>query len=521
MEKNMDPTLIISALTAGAGLAATELGKEAVKDSYNGLKQLILNRFKKENNDAGKIAVGTFEAKPENPEEWEETLKKALLATHANRDDAIIEAAQELMRQAKSSQLAMGESVQVGGDVTNLTVVFNPSGSGIPRPDPIKANQNEHSFKPSLLPSNQDNSDTPDKRFEQDIQPPKPQQHTPHPNLRNLPRPGGPLDVNSQVYIKRQADDEVIEELSMPRGLVTVRGPRQSGKTSLMLRIHVNSKTLLKDDTVRSVFIDLQALSKKSFESLENIWQAIVQQICSQLGLLEKQMLFWNDNNSYDHSMNTFLDHYIFDNDVSPLLLCFDDVDRAFKTSIKTEFFSSIRAFYGRSVFDPSWRGVRWLLNTSSEPAFFIEDINQSPFNVGEHIWLRSFTGNEVCQLANCYGFDLSSGLLTRTMKYLGGHPFLTHLFFYRMTQDMQRWKQFCNGATCDKIFLQHLKLYLKRFQKDPRLAEAFKNIIKGKSCRDEKIVRHLEAEGLAKRDDEQNVICACELYAEYFGRTL
>ena len=39
----MDPlSLIISAMGAGADMAATELGKGALKDSYKGLKQLIL-----------------------------------------------------------------------------------------------------------------------------------------------------------------------------------------------------------------------------------------------------------------------------------------------------------------------------------------------------------------------------------------------------------------------------------------------------------------------------------------------
>ncbi len=343
----------------------------------------------------------------------------------------------------------------------------------------------------------------------------------PHANPRKLIHPGGPLDVDSQVYIKRDTDEDVIDELSMPRGLVTVQAPSQSGKTSLMLRIHVNAKKVLHDNTIRSVFVDFQALPQRCFESLECIWRAIVQEISIQLSLVEKQTPFWNDNDAYDRNMNGFLDHYVFEKDVSSLLLCLDEVDRVFTTSVKTEFFASIRAFYGRGAFDDAWKRMRWLLNTSSEPAFFIEDINQSPFNVGEYVRLRPFTAAQVHQLARCHGLDLSSELLNQIMRYLGGRPYLTHLLFYRMAKEPRHCQLFFDGAKGGQIFLKHLKRYLKQFQKDTGLAQAFKNVIQEKGCQNEMMAERLEAAGLAKRDAEQNVVSGCELYSKYFGKML
>ncbi len=103
----MEPvSLIVGALTAGAAMAAQQVGKTAVKDSYEGLKKLIVNRFQKEKNNTGEMAVEQFEAKPEI---WEAPLKDALVETNANQDDAIIKAAQDLMALIEPKQAAMGK----------------------------------------------------------------------------------------------------------------------------------------------------------------------------------------------------------------------------------------------------------------------------------------------------------------------------------------------------------------------------------------------------------------------------
>ena len=114
----MDPvSLIIAALTAGAG----ELGKEAVKDSYNGLKQLILNRFKKQKNNAGEKTVQKIEIEPENPEQWKQVLQQALLEIQADEDDTIIRTASELISLLSSSQAVHGFDFK-NNSIENITI---------------------------------------------------------------------------------------------------------------------------------------------------------------------------------------------------------------------------------------------------------------------------------------------------------------------------------------------------------------------------------------------------------------
>src|SRR5579859_3244086 len=86
----MDPiSLLLAALTAGATAAAQDTTSQAIKDSYAGLKALILKRF------AGKQAAETALAEYETDEEtWKKPLQKALADVGAGRDEDILQQAQ-------------------------------------------------------------------------------------------------------------------------------------------------------------------------------------------------------------------------------------------------------------------------------------------------------------------------------------------------------------------------------------------------------------------------------------------
>jgi hypothetical protein len=81
--------LIIGSLAAGAAAAAKETASQVVKDSYAGLKSLILRRFEEKKTPYGEVALAKYE---EKPRVWEEPLKDALKETEAETCDAILDA---------------------------------------------------------------------------------------------------------------------------------------------------------------------------------------------------------------------------------------------------------------------------------------------------------------------------------------------------------------------------------------------------------------------------------------------
>jgi len=350
-------------------------------------------------------------------------------------------------------------------------------------------------------------------RFQQS----KPQ---PHVDPMSLIRPGGAMDVDSRFYIRRAADEEVLNEVARARGLVTVMGPRQTGKTSLILQTYVNVRRV--ETRLRPVFVDFQALHNRDFKSLDTIWCAIAVKMQEQLTLDGWGEEKWVKKANFDRNFCGFLDGFVFATDTTPVLLCLDEVDRVFSSPLKSDFFSSVRAFYNRSAYDQALKKMRWLLSTSSEPSFFIEDLNQSPFNIGLRVNLNTFTAEETAEFAGRHGVAADAPMLERIQEYTGGRPFLVHLFLYHMALHPESLERFFDGQSAGGgIFLDHMNHYLKQFQKEPDLRSAMKKVMAGKGCDDVRMTDRLEAAGLARRDPALKLVCHCRLYKDYFSKAL
>ena len=123
----MDPiSLITGALLAGL----KDVGTQAVKDAYAGLKSLIIKRFKARENPAGETAIKKFE---EKPEAWQAALEDSLKDIQIQNDLEVIEAAKKLAELAAPKQFAQGnfnvqaeniQSVTQADKIDHLTQTF-------------------------------------------------------------------------------------------------------------------------------------------------------------------------------------------------------------------------------------------------------------------------------------------------------------------------------------------------------------------------------------------------------------
>ena len=103
----MDPlALVVTALITGASRGLGETADKAVRDAYDGLKQLILRRFAGE--PAIEVAVTEVEREPEA---WEPALKAALERVGAAGDDEILARAQAVLEEADPNGARAGKYV--------------------------------------------------------------------------------------------------------------------------------------------------------------------------------------------------------------------------------------------------------------------------------------------------------------------------------------------------------------------------------------------------------------------------
>ncbi len=89
----MDPiSLIVAAVAAGAGAGLQDAASSTVREAYQGLRNLLRRLF------AGNQPAETALAQAEqDPQTWEAPLRKYVADSGADRDGAVMEAAQRLM----------------------------------------------------------------------------------------------------------------------------------------------------------------------------------------------------------------------------------------------------------------------------------------------------------------------------------------------------------------------------------------------------------------------------------------
>ena len=330
--------------------------------------------------------------------------------------------------------------------------------------------------------------------------------------------PGGAVDTDSPLYVERPADREILDGVQISRALFTLRGPRQVGKTSLMLR--VKDRVEAGDAPLQAAFIDFQAFPAGALASSDKVWRQIACAVAESLRLECDPV--WRSGSSAIGNFTSFLEKQVFAANPAPLLLCFDEADRIFSRPFCDEFFGQVRSLFNLGASDRAWKKVRWLIGGSSDPVFFIRDITQSPWNIGRKVELQGFDAGQVRQLTEHLGLLPEPALTERLLRYLGGLPYLTHLLLYCWTREPNREAEFFDPEQAARgLFREHLNRFLKQFRQEPDLARAMRKVVTGLGCADSKLADRLQAAGLTKRGADDRIVPVCELYRVFFGKML
>jgi hypothetical protein len=221
--------------------------------------------------------------------------------------------------------------------------------------------------------------------------------------------------------------------------------------------------------------------------------------------------------------LTQFLEDYALQQATDPIILAIDEADRLFGAPFRQQFFSLIRAWFTKRGYNSLWRKLNVAMVISTHPYLLIDDINQSPFNVGLRIDLEDFNLEQVQDLNSRHGAPLlDESELLNMMTLLGGHPYLVRQAFYTLVDEGITWAELVKVATTETgPFNSHLRQYLWQLRDKPELIQALKTILTKQTCSDEIALTRLSAAGLIRQDESGQSRCRCQLYELYFRRFL
>lgn len=329
---------------------------------------------------------------------------------------------------------------------------------------------------------------------------------------RILRAPGGTLRLSDPFYIKRAEDHRINTTAVNPGETLVIKGPRQMGKSSMLVRyLQACQKT-----GKQFAYIDFQSFSESDLTDYGSLLSQLASSLLRALGISTAQKMTRYDQLSFSY----FVEDAILKQVSVPVAFAFDEVDRLLGRPYQHDFFSMLRMWHNnRAQLNSVWEDVDLALVISTEPYLLIEKSDQSPFNVSVPVTLQGFSRDALERLNIAYG-----GIMRRTdcdtlFKLLAGHPYLTRLALYCMVGPLQISLNdlMANAASSEGPFGDHLKALLLKLESYPGLLAALHQVIRNETLSDEETYYRLRGAGLVTRS-EGRVRVANELYARFFN---
>ena len=205
------------------------------------------------------------------------------------------------------------------------------------------------------------------------------------------------------------------------------------------------------------------------------------------------------------------------------VIMTIDEVDRVFGRPYQDDFFALLRAWHNRRARDPLWTKLNLVLACSTDPRQAIQDLKQSPFNVGRRVRLNDFSLDDLWELNRRYARPLKRKQhLALLMDVIGGNPSLAQRALYALAEHTHTWRDLLPTDNADVgPFADLLQHYRHLLTSEPALGHAMQHVILHGNCPDYGLFVHLRSLGLVMGTDHHAATPRCRLYAEYFQRAL
>ncbi|WP_264326759.1 AAA-like domain-containing protein [Romeriopsis navalis] len=348
-------------------------------------------------------------------------------------------------------------------------------------------------------------------------------------SLSNLTRsqvpPSGQLALDSKYYIQRPPIESLcIDGIFQPGGLVRIKAPRMSGKTSLVARTLLKAREQQKYSTV---ILSLRLADSETFSNLNRFLKWFCAVISQSLGLANEVEQYWDDLFGASYNCTHFFESYLLKNLKTPLVLALDEVDTVFDyPELATDFFGMLRAWYEKARYGDAsselWQKLRLIMVHSTE-VYVPLNIAQSPFNAGLLVEPPCFNLDQAIELAKAYGLSDPASCGKQLMQLVGGRPHLLHLGMYHLHVSDKGVKDLTkNALSGSSIFSSHLRNHLWELQKHPELLAALKVVVSSNDPVElaPLVSYKLQSRGLVMMNHHRASV-SCDLYQVYFQQTL
>lgn len=333
---------------------------------------------------------------------------------------------------------------------------------------------------------------------------------------------GGAVPPESPFYVERACDPELAAALEARETILLIKGPRQVGKTSLQAR----GAKRARDNGWRVGVTDFQKLNTAQMASEDTFYKLLSATLARQMKFTYDFAGEWDDLFGANLNMENFL-RELLDASDEPLVWCMDEVDKLFSAPFASDFFGLVRSWHNSRSTEPGgpWDKLTVIIAYATEAHLFIQDLNQSPFNVGRRLDLEDFNLQQTVDLNGRYGGPLTSYADAEALHALiGGQPYLTRRALDALATGKADFAGLLTEADRDDgPFSEHLKRIFVSVSRLPAVVTFTRAVLSGTATpgSDQESYYRLLAAGVIRQDRDGSIRFRCDLYRRYLAAHL
>lgn len=337
---------------------------------------------------------------------------------------------------------------------------------------------------------------------------------------RLLEAPEGTMSPESPFYVRRLADGVVADEQKQAGYTLTIQAPRQMGKSSLLGRVMYRAQQAGK----QVAFVDFQGFGAAELTDPDKLYSQFCYLIEDALGLDSELDKHWTAPLPPVQKATRFMERRILPvcKEEGGLLLALDEADALLASQTSQDFFGMLRSWHNLRSMRPAWKQFALAMVISTEPHMLIDNLAQSPFNVGTNLRLEDFSLIEAGQINAAHNVLLSTAELKQLHELLGGHPYLMRKAFYLLSKGRYTLAELLREADSESgPFGDHLRALLARLNVRPDLLVAMRSALRTGDKVEPALGVGLIAGGLLKSVVGERFRVRCALYGTFFSRVL
>lgn len=337
---------------------------------------------------------------------------------------------------------------------------------------------------------------------------------------RHIEPIGGAVLLDSPYYIERESDAMLMQAIKCQDSVILIKGARQTGKSSLLARGLQFART----EGMMVFEVDFELFTENDIKDRETFYLRLIALLAEQS---EQELVpnrDWKPHLGASGNLEGFLRRQILKLTSESILWAIDGVDRLFAVSHYNEFFALLRGIHTKHATEPhlGWNRLTTVISSATEAHLYIQDLNQSPFNVGTRISLQDFNDAECEDLYRRSSSPLSSAEeWAELRRLLGGHPYLLMRGLFEIKSRKLQIDTFLPFILrSDGPFRDHLERMLKFIAADSNLRESIIAVLRGDECSESSFYR-LRSAGVLIGQTPQTAKPRCGLYGEFLGKHL